>query len=146
MKINRVAAAMKINRIATAVCLVSALGLTAMIWSRFSLAHFWITIVMAALFLLSAFHVVPSKKLQLTSHEIADLIDRFLNNGSLYPQEWNDFVEHSQWDKELDKFRKRCDELNALVNSHVPPDQNAITELRAMVEVLRKSGSPSRSA
>jgi hypothetical protein len=28
-----------------------------------------------------------------TAAEIADLIERFLNGASLYPQEWNDFVE-----------------------------------------------------
>jgi hypothetical protein len=44
-----------------------------------------------------------------TPEEIADLIERFLNGTSLYPQEWNDFVECSHPDKMLDSFRKRCD-------------------------------------
>jgi len=69
--------------------------------------------------------------------EIADLIERFLNGASAYPQEWNDFVEHSHPDKALDTYRKRCDLLDPLVNCPDPQDPKALQELRSMVQELR---------
>lgn len=71
---------------------------------------------------------------------VAGLIERFLENQSLYPQEWNDFIEGSKKDASVERFRKRCCELDPLVNSPDPPDEDAIRELRGMVQELRKSG------
>jgi hypothetical protein len=53
------------------------------------------------------------------------------------PQEWNDFVECSEPDPRLEIFRKRCAELDPLVNSRATQDRNAIAELRTMVKELR---------
>jgi hypothetical protein len=72
-----------------------------------------------------------------TRHEVADLIERFLEDKSLYPQEWNDFVDSSQRDKKVDVCRKRCYELDPLVNRSGPPDPNAIAELRNLIKQLR---------
>lgn len=69
--------------------------------------------------------------------EVAGLIERFLDKKSLYPQEWNDFVELSQYDKRIDVFRKRCYELDPLVNCPGNPDPKAIGELKSMIEELR---------
>lgn len=73
-----------------------------------------------------------------TAAEIADIIERFLNQNSLYPQEWNDFVECRERDRRLDSYRKRCDELDSLVNSPAPQDPQAVAELRNMIEELRR--------
>jgi hypothetical protein len=70
-----------------------------------------------------------------TATEIADLIERFLNKVSLYPQEWNDFVECRHPDKFLDSYRKRCDLLD-------PRDPKALEELRNMVQELRTFSTP----
>jgi hypothetical protein len=72
-----------------------------------------------------------------TAGEIAGIIERFLNDASLYPQEWNDFIERRQPNAELDCYRKRCDTLDPLVNSPEPQDSDAIAELRNMVSELR---------
>jgi hypothetical protein len=77
-----------------------------------------------------------------TGSEIADLIERFLDGKSLYPQEWNDFVESSQHDKKLDVYRKRCDQLDPLVNRPGDMDPTAVAELREMVDELRRLGEP----
>lgn len=73
-----------------------------------------------------------------TAWEIAGVIQRFLNGTSLYPQEWNDFVECSHPDPMLDSYRKRCYALDPLVNSPMPQDPDAIAELRGMIEKLRR--------
>jgi len=73
-----------------------------------------------------------------TASEMADLIERFLGNRSHYPQEWNDFVECSHPDRQLDSYRKRCDELDPIVNCLEPPDPKALEELRNMVQELRR--------
>jgi len=73
-----------------------------------------------------------------TAAEIAQIIERFLNGRSLYPQEWNDFVERRHPDRKLDSFRKRCDELDPLVNCPDPQDVNALAELKNMADALRK--------
>lgn len=73
-----------------------------------------------------------------TAAQIADIIERFLNDRSLYPQEWNDFVECNQPEAKLDAYRKQCYELDPLVNSPAPPDPKAIVELRNMVDELRR--------
>jgi len=69
-----------------------------------------------------------------TSGEIADLIERFLNDTSLYPQEFNDFVDCSHPDKILDSYRRRCEALD-------PRDPKTSEELRTMVQELRQLGS-----
>jgi hypothetical protein len=81
--------------------------------------------------------VLPSKKRNLTALQMADLIERFLDRKSLYPQEWNDFVERSQRDRQMDKFRKRCYDLGPLVNHPGEPDPDAVAELRSLVATLR---------
>jgi hypothetical protein len=73
-----------------------------------------------------------------TATEIADLIERFLNGESLYPQEWNDFVECKHPNPVLDSYRRRCGELDPLVNCHDPQDEKALSELRGMIEELRR--------
>ena len=68
---------------------------------------------------------------------MAQIIERFLAGTSLYPQEWNDFVELSQLNKDVEEYRKRCYELDPLVNYPGEPDPEAVAELRAMVEKLK---------
>ena len=74
-----------------------------------------------------------------TKTEIADLIERFLQNCLQYPQEWNDFVDCSQRDPVIDEYRRKCYELDPLVNRPEPVDETAAGELRKMIEQLRKS-------
>lgn len=73
-----------------------------------------------------------------TAAEIADLIERFLDDHSLYPQEWNDFVDCKHPEPDLDVYRKRCAQLDPLVNSPATPDHQAITALRKKIEGLRR--------
>jgi hypothetical protein len=70
--------------------------------------------------------------------EIADVISRFLTGKSLYPQEWNDFIECRHPDAHLDWYRKRCYELDPLVNCPDPQDAKALADLRTMVDELRR--------
>jgi hypothetical protein len=72
--------------------------------------------------------------------EVAGLVERFSNGTSLYPQEWNDFVDASQRRADVEVYRKRCVELDPLVNRPEGPDPDADAELRSIVEKLR-SGS-----
>jgi hypothetical protein len=51
----------------------------------------------------------------LKAAEAADIIERFLSGQSRYPQEWNDFVEGKNVEKEVAPYRTRCDELDPLV-------------------------------
>jgi len=48
---------------------------------------------------------------QKTRSEVADLIVRFIENRSSYPQEWNDFVECRHSDPAVEHVRKRCHDL-----------------------------------
>ena len=73
--------------------------------------------------------------------QMAQLIERFLEGNELYPQEWNDFVEVSQRQKEMDVYRKRCYDLDPLVNSHEAPDPEAVAELRSMIRTLREKAN-----
>jgi len=73
-----------------------------------------------------------------TAAETADIVERFLNGKSLYPQEWNDFVECTHGDAYLDAYRKRCYELDPLVNCPDPQDARALEELRGIVHDLRR--------
>lgn len=74
---------------------------------------------------------------RLTATEVADLIQRFLDHKSLYPQEWNDFVDSSQKDPVMNAYRKRCYDLDALVNRPGTADAIAILELRSIIDELR---------
>jgi hypothetical protein len=80
---------------------------------------------------------------EMNARDIADLIERFLEEKSLYPQEWNDFVDGSQRDQNIDSYRRRCDELDPLVNRPGEPDSEAVAELRSMIRLLRAQASPS---
>ncbi len=73
-----------------------------------------------------------------TSKEVADLIERFISDTSLYPQEWNDFIECRQQEPELDVYRKRCEILDPLVNSPGIREPGVIAELRRMIAELRQ--------
>jgi hypothetical protein len=70
---------------------------------------------------------------------MADLIERFLDGKSRFPQEWNDFVDSSQRDKKMDLFRKRCYELDPLINRPDAPDAEAVVEARTIVNELRNT-------
>ena len=76
-------------------------------------------------------------KKDMSFQETAALIERFLNHESLYPQEWNDFIETSQGSKKVDQYRRRCYELDPIVNSPGIPDTAALEELRSMADRLR---------
>ena len=82
----------------------------------------------------------PSKR-ERTASEVANLIERFLHGNSLYPQERNDFVESSQRDTKIEVYRKRCYELDPLVNAQGPPDAKAVAELHGMISELRRTDS-----
>jgi hypothetical protein len=43
-----------------------------------------------------------------TKAEVADLIDRLLQNRLAYPQEWNDFVECRQKDPDVEVYRRHA--------------------------------------
>jgi hypothetical protein len=45
------------------------------------------------------------KNRNMTPLEMAELIQRFLDEKSLYPEEWIEFAETPQHDKKLDVFR-----------------------------------------
>jgi len=76
-------------------------------------------------------------KRDMSPHEAAHVIDRFLAGTSSYAQEWTDFAETRQQDTRVERFRKRCDALEPLVNRPGPMDENAVAELRSMIEELR---------
>ena len=75
----------------------------------------------------------------MTSEDAAEVIERFLADVGLYRQEWNDFVETPQRDKKVEFLRKRCHELDPLVNRPGEPDGLAIAELKSFVAALRSS-------
>jgi len=72
-----------------------------------------------------------------TRADVADLIERFLQNRLAYPQEWNDFVECSQSDPAIEAYRRRCYDLDPLVNRPDPVDEDAIANLRGILHELR---------
>jgi hypothetical protein len=74
----------------------------------------------------------------MTPLEMADVIERFLDERSLHPAEWVEFSEVSQHDKMLDFYRKRCDQLDPFVNRPGEMDPTAVAELRSMVDELRQ--------
>lgn len=104
-------------------------------------AIFWLVVVvgvpeLALVFFLLGLTFKPKQRR--TAEQIADIIERFLTGDSLYPQEWNDFVECSERDSRLDIYRKRCYELDPLVNCPSPQDAKAVAELRSMIDQLRR--------
>ncbi len=76
-------------------------------------------------------------KKNMNSEEVAQLIERFLEERSLYPQEWNDFVETSQKDSVVENYRRQCYELDPLVNCPGVPDPDAVARLKGIIERLR---------
>ena len=72
--------------------------------------------------------------------EVAQLIERFLENKCRYPQEWNDFVDTPQQDSVIENYRRQCYELDPLVNRPGVSDPDAVAGLKAIIERLR-SGS-----
>lgn len=77
-------------------------------------------------------------KSNMNLHEVADLVERHLDKKWLYSQEWTDFVDTSQRDPTVNAYRKRCCELDPLVNSHAPDDDGGVRELREMIKALRE--------
>jgi hypothetical protein len=73
-----------------------------------------------------------------TAGDIAGIIEGFLTDASLYPQEWSDFVECRESNSELDLYRKRSELFGPLVNSPDPKNFGAIAELQGMVAKLRQ--------
>jgi len=76
-------------------------------------------------------------KKDMNSLEVARLIERFLGKQSSYEQEWNDFVDTPQENKDVESYRKRCYQLDPLVNRPEAADLPAVEELRSMIEKLR---------
>lgn len=76
-------------------------------------------------------------KRNMNAGEVALLIERFLQDKGLYPQEWNDFIDTSQDDQTIDRYRKQCYELDPLVNRPGESDPDAVARLRKMIERLR---------
>jgi hypothetical protein len=72
------------------------------------------------------------------ANEIADIVERFLNGTSLYPQEWHEFIARTHDDALLDSYRKRCYELDPLVNRPDSRDARALADLRGLVQELRR--------
>jgi hypothetical protein len=103
--------------------------------------YFWLIVVigipeLALVFFLLGLVFKPKEPR--TANEVADIIERFLTGNSSYPQEWNDFVECREPDSQLDTYRKKCNELDPLVNCPDPQDAGAIAELRGMIAELRR--------
>jgi hypothetical protein len=76
-------------------------------------------------------------KSNMSRKEAADLIERFLSDSGLYPQEWNDFVETRQEDRTVERYRKRCEELDPCVNYPGVPKGTAVAELRSIIRELQ---------
>jgi len=75
-------------------------------------------------------------KSDMTVEEAAQVIDRFLD-GPSDSIEWCDFVETSQQDPTVERYRKRCDDLSPLVNRPGEMDEAAVVELRSIIAELR---------
>ena len=73
----------------------------------------------------------------MSGQEAAELIERFVEGRSLYPQEWNDFAETPQSDPFVEHYRKRCDGLDPLVNRPGQPDPGAVEELKTIIQSLK---------
>jgi hypothetical protein len=79
-----------------------------------------------------------NKTKNLTVHDVGQLIQRFLSDSLRYPQEWNDFVDTKQRRPESERYRRRCSELDPLVNRPGKIDEVALSELRALAASTRK--------
>lgn len=76
-------------------------------------------------------------KRDMSREEAAQVIERFLEHRSTEPQEWNDFVETPQHDKTVEDYRRRCYELDPLVNRPGDADPKAVAQLRSIMNSLR---------
>ena len=74
----------------------------------------------------------------LAASEAADVIERFLHRRELYPQEWNDFIEGTRVERPVERYRRRCYELDPMVNRPGQPDPDALEELRKIASELRQ--------
>lgn len=79
-----------------------------------------------------------SKRKNLTVHDVGHIIERFLADSPRYAQEWNDFVEGKQRRPESERLRRRCNELDPLVNGPGDVAEAALAELRSMAVSARK--------
>jgi hypothetical protein len=80
-------------------------------------------------------------KADMSTEEAAQIIERFLNDTyDGYPGEWGDFVETAQRDQTVERYRKRCLELDPLVNRPGTQDEAAVEELRSILRALRCGG------
>jgi hypothetical protein len=76
-------------------------------------------------------------KKDMSVDDAAGIIERFLTDSSLYPQEWNDFVDTPQQNGVVEGYRKRCYQLDPLVNRPGGQDPGALAELRRIVNELQ---------
>ena len=73
----------------------------------------------------------------MTLRDTALLIERFLEDGPQYPQEWNDFIDTPQRDEKVEAYRRRCYELDSLISHPGEPNPEATAELRSIVEAIK---------
>ncbi len=78
-------------------------------------------------------------KKNMSREEVAEVIERFLEGRSSYPQEWNDFVDTPQQEAAIDNYRRQCYELDPLVNRPGLPDSDAVADLKELVQRLRST-------
>ena len=78
-------------------------------------------------------------KKNMNRQEAAQAIERFLEGRSLYPQEWNDFVDTPQEDSIVESYRQQCHELDPLINRPGAPDPRALNDLKRVLGCLRSS-------
>lgn len=76
-------------------------------------------------------------KSDINSLDAAEVIERFLQNKSSYPQEWNDFVDTPQRRPEVETIRRRCYELDPQVNRPGNSSPAALAELESIMAALR---------
>ena len=78
----------------------------------------------------------------LTKKEIGTLIENWLNRQSLYPGEWNDFIDGKQKSYITDAYRAICYELDPLINPEDPLDGGtAELVLRSLAKILQEDRS-----
>jgi hypothetical protein len=77
------------------------------------------------------------RKKNMNREAVAQLIERFLEARSRYPQEWNDFADTPQEDSVIENYRGRCYELDPLVNRPGVQDADAVARLKGIIERLR---------